>query len=209
MERIGSMRRIRMMGLMGVLAAGLAIAAPAAAQQFSEGFEFLKAVKDRDGTKVTAALDRPGSTVINARDLSTGQGALHVVVARRDATWLRFLIAKGANPDLADKAGVTAMQLAASLSWNEGVQILAKAGASVDIANSTGETPLISAIHQRDMEMVRALLAAGANPERSDNSGRNARDYAKLLGPQSAILAELDRAREERKARAAKSYGPG
>lgn len=190
-------------------AAALALAAPASAQQMSEGYEFLKAVKDRDGTKVTDALNAPGSTVVNARDLTTGESALHFVVARRDTTWLRFLLGKGANPNIADRNDVTPLQLAANLGWADGVEILVKAGANVDQPNETGETPLIAAIHRRDAALVRTLLAAGANPDRSDNSGRNALDYAKLLGPQSAIMVELDKARAERKTRAAKSYGPG
>lgn len=203
------MPRFKLIATFAAAAALVTAAAPAAAQRMSEGFEFLKAVKDRDGTKVTAALDRPGSTVINTRDLSTGESALHLVVTRRDPVWLRFLIGKGANPDLADRNDVTPLQLAANLGWNDGVEILLKAGASVDQSNQTGETPLIAAVHRRDAELVRILLKGGANPERSDNSGRSARDYAALLGPQSTILAEIDKARAERKARAAKSYGPG
>lgn len=203
------MRRFERFGIMAALAVGLALGTPAGAQQFSEGFEFLKAVKERDGTKATAALDKPGSTVVNARDIASGESALHVVTQRRDAVWLRFLLGKGANPNLADKRGVTALQLASDLGWAEGVDILVAKGASIDVANAAGETPLISAVHRRDVGLVRTLLNAGANPDRSDNSGRTARDYAKLFGPQSAIVAELDEAQAKRKERAAKSYGPG
>ena len=204
------MRRIIHIAIIGACAvAGLTMAAPASSQTMGEGYEFLKAVKDRDGNKVTEALQKPGSTVINARDLTTGENALHYIVQRRDPTWLQFLLGKGANPNLADKNGVTALQLASDLGWADGVDILVNAGASVDVSNSSGETPLISAVHRRDTALVRALLAAGANPDRTDNSGRSARDYAELIGPQSGIVAELDRAREDRKARAAKSYGPG
>jgi ankyrin repeat protein len=202
------MRFSRLIGAV-VAGAALGLAVPAAAQKMSEGFEFLKAVKERDGNKVMAALDRPGSTVVNARDLSSGEGALHLVAQRRDAVWLRFLLAKGANPNLADKDGMTPLQLASNLGWVEGVEILAEKGASTDLANSAGETPLISAVHRRDLALIRVLLEAGADPDRSDNSGRSARDYAALLGPQSSIMAELDKAREDRKARAARSYGPG
>lgn len=191
------------------LAAGLAFAGPATAQKMGEGYEFLKAVKARDGNKVTAALDKPGSTVIGTRDASTGESALHFVVARRDPVWLRFLIGRGANPNAADRRGVTPLQLAANLGWNDGVALLVESGATVDTPNQTGETPLIAAIHRRDTELVRVLLKAGADPDRADNSGRSARDYASLMGPQSTILAELDKARADRKARAAKSYGPG
>lgn len=203
------MGRIGWAGLIGMAAAALALAAPASGQNFSEGYEFLKAVKDRKGAEVMDALNKPGSTVVNARDLSTGENALHIVTQRRDATWLRFLIGKGAKANSADRRGVTPLQLATNLGWAEGVEILVGAGAAVDLTNDAGETPLISAVHRRDAALVRALLKAGANPERSDNSGRSARDYAQLLGPQSGILAELDRSREERKARAAKTYGPG
>lgn len=203
------MRRFAGFGWFGIAAVLLAVAAPAAAQNVSEGHEFLKAVKERDGTKVTDALNRPGSTVVNARDISTGESALHVVTQRRDATWLRFLIGKGANPNTADRRGVTPLQLATNLGWVEGVEILVGAKAAVDLTNDAGETPLIAAVHRRDAGLVRTLLKAGADPERSDNSGRSARDYAKLMGPQTGILAELDRAREDNKRKAAKTYGPG
>lgn len=203
------MGRIEAFGLIGLAAAALALGSPAGAQNTSEGYQFLKAVKERDGTKVAEALTRPGSTVINARDLTNGESALHLVTQRRDETWLRFLIGKGANPNLADRNGVTALQMAANVGWSEGVEILIGAGADIDLTNSAGETPLISAVHRRDVALVRALLKAGANPDRSDNSGRSARDYAALLGSQSGIMAELDRSREERRARAASAYGPG
>ena len=203
------MRRFKVIGAIGAAAAAMALAAPAAAQRMSEGYEFLKAVKERDGTKATAALDKPGSTVVNARDIASGESALHLVVQRRDSTWLRFLLGRGANPNLADRNGTTALQLASNLGWSEGVEILVAKGAAVDQTDSAGETPLIAAMHRRDPALVRALLKAGANAERSDNSGRSARDYALLLGAQNPILLELDKAREERKARAAKSYGPG
>ena len=86
----------------------LALMAPGAANaQFSDNYNFLKAVKDKDGQKVTDFIQKPGSTVINSRDVTTGENALHIVVARRDATWLSFLLAKGANPNLTDNEGNT------------------------------------------------------------------------------------------------------
>lgn len=203
------MRRIRLMAIGAALVAGTALTAPAAAQKMSEGFEFLKAVKARNGDAVTAALDRPGSIVVNTRDLATGETALHHVVARRDAVWLRFLLGRGANPNLADKSGSTPLQVATNLGWSEGVEILIGRGAAIDLTNSAGETPLIAAVHRRDAALVRALLAAGANPDRNDNSGRSARDYAALQGAQTGILTEIDKARAARKARSAKTYGPG
>lgn len=192
-------------------AAAIALAAaavPAGAQLMSEGFEFLKAVKDRDGDKVTQALDKPGATVIGARDLTTGDGVLHIVTQRRDLVWLNFLLSRGANPNAENNKGVSPLALATSLGWLEGMDALLGAGARVDDSNSTGETPLINAVHRRDAAMVRLLLSKGADPDRSDNSGRTARDYAQLLGASSPVLDEIAKADAARKGGARKSYGP-
>ena len=189
------------------VATALLAAMPLAAQVQSDGYKFLKAVKDRDGTVATELLNQPGTTIVNARDLASGQGALHYVVQRRDLTWVRFLLQKGANPNTTDKAGVTPLQVAAQLGFTEGIEALIKGGANVDVADSTGETPLIGAIHRRDVGMAKILLENGANPDRSDNSGRTARDYAKLMGPGSQMLAAIETADAANKA-AAPTYGP-
>ena len=157
----------------------MALAAPAHAQ-FSEGYKFLEAVKKKDGAKVESLLGEPGSTVILSRDVASGQSALHIVTERRDITWLRYLVGKGADVNMRDDKGVTPIQLASSLGWLEGVAFLVERRADLDQSDSTGETPLISAIHRRDQQMVQVLLKGGADPDRADNSGRSARDYAKL-----------------------------
>src|SRR3546814_11936913 len=64
------------------IAAGLiaATAMPAAAQFQSHAYQFLKAVRDQDALKAQAFFDKPGSTVVNSRDYSTGENGLHTVV---------------------------------------------------------------------------------------------------------------------------------
>ena len=197
----------RRAGWLTVFAAA-ALAAPLAAQFYSEGYEFLKAVKDRDGDTATQALNEPGTVVVNARDITSGETALHIVTQRRDGLWIKFLTQKGANPNIADKNGVTPLVLAANLGFIEGVESLLKAGAQVDVSNTAGETPLIGAVHRRDVAMVRILLANGANPDRADNSGRTARDYARLSSGGKLILTEMEAADEKRKAGGEKAYGP-
>ena len=191
----------------GMVSTGI-LAPPAAAQFFSSGYEFLKAVKDRDGAEATKLLETTNGTIINARDKTSGESAMHIVTQRRDALWIRFLVDRGANPNIADKNGVTPLQIAANLGYIEGVEALLKAGASVDVANSTGETPLITAVLRRDVGMTRLLLINGANVDRSDNSGRSARDYAKIDGG-GRLLDEITRSDEDRKVKkAGNSYGP-
>jgi len=175
------------------LALGLALGAPAQAQTYSDGYKFLEAVEDKDIGEVEKLLGKPGSTLINSRDVTNGRTALHIAAARRDIVWLVFLANKGANPNIADNRDVTPLMLASQLGFFEGVDALIKAGARVDEPNEAGETPLITAVHRRDTQMMRVLLQAGADPDRSDNSGRSAREYAMLEGANSRTLAEINR----------------
>ncbi|MEZ5681687.1 MAG: ankyrin repeat domain-containing protein [Erythrobacter sp.] len=183
------------------------VASPSFAQAKREGYEFLEAVRDRDGTKATELLNQPGNVLINTRDITNGETALHIVTQRRDPTWMRFVLAKGANPNVETKDKTTPLQIAAQLGFIEGIEILLDHGALVDPSNIAGETPLISAVHRRDLEMIRVLIEKGANPSRADNSGRTARDYAVLLGNRSPVLEEIDKALAERSA-PAQTYGP-
>ena len=187
---------------------GIAWSGPAAAQ-FSDSYKFLEAVKKKDGDEVNQALSEPGTTIINTRDITSGQTALHLVTQRRDLTWMSFLISRGANVNLRDVKGVTPLVVAANLGFIEGVELLVEKGARVDESNNAGETPLISAVHNRNVAMMRILLKAGADPDRADNSGRTARDYALLDGKNSTLVNEIEtNARPKGKGGAAKTYGP-
>lgn len=166
-----------------------------AAAQFSDSFNFLKAVRDVDGAKATELLNKPGTVIVNTRDGTTGETALHIVAARRDALWLGFLLQRGASPDMRDLRGNTALLIATSLRWAEGVEILLGRRASVDVANSTGETALARAVLNNDIATVRLLIAGGANPNRADNAGFSPKDLARRDPRLGAILKELEAAK--------------
>ncbi len=172
----------------------LVLSVPASGQQtFSDSFTFLKAVKERDGDKVTALVSEPGSVVINTRDRSSGEGALHIVVRGRDLNWLAFLLGKGARPDLQSNRGDTPLTLAAQIGWLEGVEQLLARRASVDLPNGRGETALILATQRRDVPLVRLLLSRRADPKRTDNvAGMSALDYAKQDPRAGAVLKLLE-----------------
>lgn len=193
-----------------VAMAALCVAVPASAQSMhSPGFKFLEAVDKKKGQEVLDMLAGAGSTLINSRDISTNRTALHMVVERRDATWLNFLLDKGADPNLADNKGVTPLLLACRIGFIDGVERLVKAGARVDESNDTGETPLITAVHSRNIALMRALLRAGADPDRADNAGRSARDYAKQDGAANPLLAEIEQSAKPANTRGGSgSYGP-
>ena len=171
----------------------LVLATPLAAQAYSDSYTFLKAVKERDGEKVQTLIATPGSVVINTRDRTNGEGALHYLVRERDVNWVSFLLGRGARPDLQSNRGDTPLTLAAQMGWSEGAQVLIARRATVDLANGRGETPLIIAVQRRDMPMIRLLLGAGANPKRTDNvAGLSAIDYARRDPRAAQILRMLE-----------------
>src|SRR3546814_4139013 len=107
--------------------------------QFSDSYNFLKAVKDRNGDKVINLIGEPG-TIINTRDSTTGETALHIVIARRDAVWVNFLPVKGARQDIADNKGTTPLMLATQLRFLDGVHLLLANDTKVDKARSVEHT---------------------------------------------------------------------
>jgi ankyrin repeat protein len=185
----------RISGTMALVLAALALTAVPATAQFSDSYNFLKAVKDADGKEAEKFINQPGSgsVIINTRDDGTGQTALHIVTERRDLTWLGYLLGKGAKPNVADKKGVTPLMLAVQLGWADGASLLLRLKADVDATNRAGETALIRAVQLRNTELVRLLLKAGANPDKQDSvAGYSARDYATQDGRGNAILALIE-----------------
>ncbi|ARS28130.1 ankyrin [Sphingomonas sp. KC8] len=198
-DGVGGLMDMRNFGLSGrwiAAAMAMLLATTPASAQFSDSYKFLKAVRDKDGAVVTEMMEKPGATIINTRDFSTGESGLHIVIKRRDAQWLSFLLAKGANPNLRDSEGNTPMLTAAQLRFADGIQVLIDKKADVNGANSRGETPLILAVQARDIPSVRILLAAGANSRQPDRiAGMSARDYAARDGRSEMIVKMIDDAK--------------
>ena len=130
---------------------------------------FCRRSTNRDGTKATEAL-KDDATLINTRHPENGETALAIVAKRRDATWLRFLLAKDADPAIADKQGMTPLMHAALLNFTDGAEELLNAKAPVDQTNRRGETALILAVQTKNVAMVRLLMRRGANPDKADHA---------------------------------------
>jgi ankyrin repeat protein len=177
--------------LVALVAATSLLFSPAQAQ-FRGGYAFLQAVENRDGTKATEAL-KDDPSFINTRNPDTGQTALIIVTKRRDISWLRFLLAKDADPSIGDRQGVTPLMHAALINFTDGAEELLKEKAPVDQTNRRGETALILAVQSKNVAMVRLLVKRGANPDKADHvAGMSARAYAKRDDRTGQIVALLD-----------------
>ena len=183
--------RLASLALLTAVAAGALAPAPALAQ-FRGAYGFLQAVESRDGTKATDAL-KDDPSFVNTRNPDTGETALIIVAKRRDATWLRFLVSKNADPSIADRQGVTPLMHCALMNFTEGAETLLEAKAPVDQTNRRGETALILAVQAKNVAMVRLLVKNGASPDKADHiAGMSARDYAKRDDRTGQMLQLLD-----------------
>ena len=185
------MRRTNLFAPVALAVALLAV--PALAQSYSDGFNFLKGVRERDVNTVNALVERPNSAILNYRETSSGEGALHILVRGRDLEWLRFLLSRGARADMQMNDGTTPLIMAAQLGWREGAEQLLARGADPNLGNQAGMTPLMFAVQRLDLGMVRLLLSQRADPNQTDNvSGYSAIDYARQDRRAAAILRELE-----------------
>jgi ankyrin repeat protein len=121
---------------------------------------------------------KTGSTRIwSGRYDACESGALHVI-ARGYIWWhkeaLKYLLARGADPNLRDGKGRTALQLAVKSAYHgafiskEIMQILLEHGADPNLPDESGIAPLDEKI--RDPEVTELLARYGGKPNRPDRS---------------------------------------
>jgi ankyrin repeat protein len=104
--------------------------------------------------------------------------ALHFAIAYRHPETARVLIERGADPDLRDAEGRTALMRACSLSSAEGVAMLLELGADPNAAGPDGWTALMFAATKANADNARALLEHGADPTARNADGETALDVA-------------------------------
>jgi ankyrin repeat protein len=111
------------------------------------------------GNLVRCALEAGVSPDTTSRD-ETGSTPLLVLAAQYGVTrTLKALLSGGANKELADKNGVTALSWAACFGHLSCLQALLDAGALANVQDTLGNTPLTYAVANKHVECARALLS--------------------------------------------------
>ena len=91
---------------------------------------------------------------------------------------VRLLLERGANPNLQNKDGWTALMYAAGSDRPLTVRLLLERGANPNLQDKGGWTALMYAVRNDYAEVVRLLLERGANPNLQNGCGKTARQIA-------------------------------
>ena len=114
---------------------------------------------------------------------------LIALIQRGDATALEAALAAGADANVRDRQGVSALAHAAAGGDAAALRLLLDHGAEVNRTCQAGNSPLMAAAARGHLEAMKLLLEAGADPEGRNKWGLGAADWAKWPGNSAEALA--------------------
>lgn len=159
----------------------------------------IDAVKRHDTTALRSILAAKTPDV-NAKE-ADGSTALHWAVYGDDAEAAELLLRAGADPQPANRHGVTPLWLAGLNGNARVIELLLKAGASPNTAVPGGETVLMTAARTGKVDAVKVLLLHRADVNAQDNArGQTALMWAAAEG-HTAVIEALVEAGADVKAR--------
>ncbi len=126
--------------------------------------------------------DRVGELIqkganVNVRDPEDMTALMWVSMNRKYIETLRILLNGGADANLGDKDGDTALMKATSEDNEEGVKALISHGADLDLKNKKGLTALMLAAYYDRKRVAEILIGRGADVDMKDVWGRTAIMY--------------------------------
>lgn len=105
---------------------------------------------------------------------------------------VKFLLAKGVNPDTQDKQGLTALINAATSGNSTIVKLLLEESADSTIQDMHGSTALMYAVRNNHPETVKLLLEANTDPNIKDQSGLTMLMHAAIYGRKEIVKLLVD-----------------
>jgi ankyrin repeat protein len=148
-----------------LLAAWLALSAPAASAAALDDVGLIDAVKSGNRERVSALLAKRADP--NQPEVD-GTTALHWAVQRDDRPMAEQLLRAGARVTAANRYGVQPLALACVNANAAMIESLLGAGADANAAMSQGETALMTAARSGVVPAVEALLNHGANVDAAE-----------------------------------------
>jgi ankyrin repeat protein len=154
------------------------------------------------------------------KTLSEGGTAFMRAARSADIETMKFLLSKGADAKLANKDGLTALSVAAGVSYSdkirgteaealEAVKICVEQGVDVNAVTERGETALHGAASRGATEIISYLVEKGAKLDVKNKQGLTPFDIADGKGTANGAPREPNvKAAELLKTLAAKSTGP-
>ena len=117
--------------------------------------------------------------LIFASNCSHGSTKLLSAIRKQDFDQVQVLVQSGANLDIQDTGGFSALSVATYHGYTHIVKYLCENGANVDLQDNNGFTALMYAADFNHEEIVRILISHKASLDIVNKQGRNAFSYAK------------------------------
>ncbi|MDA7704923.1 ankyrin repeat domain-containing protein [Rickettsiales bacterium] len=111
-----------------------------------------------------------------------GDTPLLFATSLKRRTIVASLLAAGANPDLKNKLGQNAVNIAIKMGDYEMLKMLVESGANLDIRNNFGETYLIQAVRTGYLPIIDYLADDKVDLNASDKNNQTAFDIARNTG---------------------------
>ena len=130
--------------------------------------------------------------IAHGYDINTGRpGWPPLIVASRGDKGehpekIRGLLDLGAEVNVRDYKGKTALHRAATAGFLASMEVLLENGAAIDAADEKGETPLFDAVRAGRVEAVALLLERGADPAAQNHKGDSVASLAKRMRREGA-----------------------
>ncbi|KFA79048.1 hypothetical protein S40288_08774 [Stachybotrys chartarum IBT 40288] len=119
-----------------------------------------------------------------------------LLAVKGSSSMMKLLLDNGANPNVRDKTGKTAVMLASVKGYNLILGLLLDRGAEIDTKNDEGDTPILLTLQRGYLETVKLLIERGADINIKNEMGRTAVMLASVHGYRTIVELLLDRGAE-------------
>ncbi|CAL4080805.1 unnamed protein product, partial [Meganyctiphanes norvegica] len=139
------------------------------------GDELLAAVQEGDLDAVKTLLPSLDINYVGGEDENS---ALHECAIHNRTEIAEYLLNNGAQVDLFNKPGHTALLVSAKYNTAEVTKLLLEHNAALELKNNWGNTPLLKAVFYDSIDVVKILLKANASLTAREKHGKTPLDVA-------------------------------